>query len=358
MIDLRRFGALLALVAAAVLAVGLLALVGTKPAEAAFSGTNGKITFTSDRDLTFQSDIYVMDQNGFNQTRLTNNQTFDGNPVFSPSGTKIAFNSFRDLNDNIYVMDAKDEINNLTGDPGQDGNGDNLKRLTKKTASDTQPAFSPNGKIAFTTDRADPGGKLDIYVMKAKPEGKRNRPRNLTKNTPAFDDYDPSFCSNGDKIVFTTLRDEVNNDFNENIYVMKSDGTGVTQLTSNTAFDSDANFSPDCTKIVFRSGRVAGDNSEVYVMDAKDEEDNVTHDPVPDGEGDNMRNISNNSANDGPPAFSPDGNKIVFRSRRTTVDNPEGDDEVFVINVNGTGLTQLTVNDDADNFPDWGVAPT
>jgi len=353
-IDHRRFGALLALLLAAAVAVSLLALVGTKPAEAAFSGTNGKIVFTSDRDGVNQ-EIYMMDADPATNdaTRLTNNgQVFDGNPVFSPSGTKIAFDSVRDpnnvLNDDIYLMDASDT--------DLDGNGDNLKKLTKKTASDTQPAFSADGrKIAFVSDRADPGEKLDIYVMKAKPEGMKNRPRNLTK-TPAFDDYDPSFCSNGDKIVFTSLRDEVNDDGNENIYVMNSDGTGVTQLTSNPAFDADANFNPDCTKIVFRSGRVSGDPSEVFEMDAVDNNN--------DGEGDNMRNISNYpTANDAFPAYSPDGLKIVFRSHRTTgtgVNNTDGDAEVFVINddVNLTGLTQLTVNDDADNFPDWGVVPT
>jgi Tol biopolymer transport system component len=75
-----------------------------------------------------------------------------------------------------------------------------------------------------------------------------------------------------------------------------------------------------------------------------------------------MTNISNDStANDAFPAFSPDGNQIVFRSNRTTgtgVNNPEEDYEVFVTNVNGTGLSQFTVNDEADNRPDWGVAPT
>ncbi|MDQ4042207.1 MAG: hypothetical protein M3118_00075, partial [Actinomycetota bacterium] len=57
---LRRFGVLLTLIAAAALAAGLLALVGSKPAGAAFPGTNGKIAFTTLRDGVNQ-EIYVMD---------------------------------------------------------------------------------------------------------------------------------------------------------------------------------------------------------------------------------------------------------------------------------------------------------
>ena len=234
-------------------------------------------------------------------------------------------------------------------DTNGDGNGENLRRLTKKTATDVEPAFSPSGRnIAFTSDRNNPCGPSEIYVMNAKPEGKKNHPRNLTKNAAV--DEEPSFSPDGTKIVFTSDRDDSAGD----IYVMNSDGSNPTRLTNNSAFDADANFSPDGTKIVFRSGRVSGDNSEVFVMDAVDSNN--------DGEGDNMTNISNDStANDAFPAFSPDGNQIVFRSNRTTgtgVNNPEEDYEVFVTNVNGTGLSQLTVNDEADNRPDWGVAPT
>jgi Tol biopolymer transport system component len=72
-----------------------------------------------------------------------------------------------------------------------------------------------------------------------------------------------------------------------------------------------------------------------------------------DGEGDNLTNLSNDpEANDGSPAFSPDGNQSVFRSKRT-----DADYETFVIDVHGTDLTRLTTNSVADNRPDWGVTP-
>jgi hypothetical protein len=73
----------LALLAAAALAVGLLALVATvEPAEAAFPGQNGKIAFESTfRPGDSSTEIYVMNADGTAPTRLTNNQTADVAPA-------------------------------------------------------------------------------------------------------------------------------------------------------------------------------------------------------------------------------------------------------------------------------------
>ena len=78
------------------------AAVGT--AQAAFPGTNGKIAFESNRDGN--EEIYVMNADGTNQTNLTNNAARDYVPAWSPDGSKIAFGSTRDGNDEIYVMNA------------------------------------------------------------------------------------------------------------------------------------------------------------------------------------------------------------------------------------------------------------
>ena len=48
-----------------------------------------------------------MNSDGTNQTRLTTSAAIDDLPTFSPDGTKIAFRSFRSLNNaEIYVMNA------------------------------------------------------------------------------------------------------------------------------------------------------------------------------------------------------------------------------------------------------------
>ena len=91
-------------------------------------GGDGKIAFSSDRDGN--GEIYVMDADGSNLTRLTNNPANDGffGVAWSPDGTRIAFVSERDGNWEIYVMNA-------------DGSG--LSRVTDNLAVDQNPAWSP-----------------------------------------------------------------------------------------------------------------------------------------------------------------------------------------------------------------------
>ena len=86
-----------------------------------------KIAFESNRDGNYE--IYVMDADGSNQTRLTNTTADEvGGHSWSPDGTKIAFRSYRDDNSEIYVMNA---------------DGSNQVRITSNTAEDSQPDWGP-----------------------------------------------------------------------------------------------------------------------------------------------------------------------------------------------------------------------
>ena len=65
-----------------------------------------------------------------------------------------------------------------------------------------------------------------------------------------------------------------------------------------------------------------------------------------DADGNNLKRVTNNSANNGAPAWSPDGSKLVFNTDR------DGNFETYVMSVDGE-LAQLTADPADDLSPDW-----
>ena len=155
------------------------------------------IVFSSDRDNNrdHNIEIYVMDADGGNQQRLTNNLTEDQYPSWSPNGKRIAFSARREghfendfgITYEIYLMDT---------------DGGNEQRLTENRNNDWHPSWSPDGKrIAFQADRKGDVVNWDIYVMNA--DG--GNPQNLTENRVY--DSSPSWSPDGERIVFSSNRD-------------------------------------------------------------------------------------------------------------------------------------------------------
>ncbi len=106
------------------------------------SSLYAKIVFESNRDGNYE--IYTMNFDSSNQTRLTFNEANDSSPNWSPNGRQIVFHSKRDGNAEIYVMDA---------------DGSNQRNLTRHPALDTTPCWSPDGRqIAFQRFHIDGQG--------------------------------------------------------------------------------------------------------------------------------------------------------------------------------------------------------
>ncbi len=95
---------LVAKLALTVLAAAALLVAGASKGGARGTEADGRIAFQSDRDGGFE--IYVMNADGRDQTRLTNNSTEDRTPVWSPDGRRLAFISNRQGSFDIYVMNA------------------------------------------------------------------------------------------------------------------------------------------------------------------------------------------------------------------------------------------------------------
>ena len=158
-----------------------------------------RIVFTSrrkkDADGHFNLEIYVMDADGGNQQNLTNNLGENRFPSWSPDGKRIVFSSRRDghfrgnfgITHEIYVMDT---------------DGGNQQRLTENRQYDWHPSWSPDGKrIAFSSDRKGDFENFEIYVMDA--DG--GNQQKLTENRVY--DWRPSWSPDAKRITFASERD-------------------------------------------------------------------------------------------------------------------------------------------------------
>jgi len=268
--------------------------------EHSISADGQRVAFMSRRDGN-NFDIYVVDTDGSNLTRLTTYSGIDGEPSISADGQRIAFRSDQGFNDDIYVVDA---------------DGTNLKRLTTNSGSDLSAKISADGqRVAFISRRH---GDQEIYIVDA--DG--NNLTRLTNNTAT--DGQPSISADGQRVAFLSTRNG-----NVDIYVVDADGLNLTRLTDG-GFD---NFSPsisaDGQRVAFLSRRDG--NDDIYVVDA---------------DGSNLTRLTTNISQDVQPSISPDGQRIAFTSFRN------GSVDIYVVNTDGlTSPTRLTTNAEWDTQP-------
>jgi oligopeptide transport system substrate-binding protein len=176
----------------------------------------------------------------------------------------------------------------------------------------------PTNDIVFVSYR---DGNGELYSMRS--DGS-NEIR-LT-NTANLNETSPVWSPDGKKIAYVTA----DSSYNRKIYVMNSDGTGVTYLTD--GYDPD--WSPDGQKLVFATLRDG--NAEIYVMAAN---------------GSNLQRLTIEPQSDSMPSWSPDGSTIVFHSERFYVYDAIFPG-LFRMDPNGANVTSLIADLYAEN-PDW-----
>jgi Tol biopolymer transport system component len=221
----------------------------------------------------------------------------DYQPSWSPDGRRIAFTSTRDHRGDgneawdVYVMDA---------------DGGDVHRLSDDFTPDARPGWLPDGRVVFTTCRhgfthcrfvaVKPTGsdeetllELGTFVLDAtpSPDGKRiaftRRLRSgaaevcvraLAGRSQCFGEGGaPTWSPDGKRIVFVSTRARNGRcffhdcfGFAPELYVMNSDGSAVRRLTHTTAYETDPTFAPNAGQVIFARLTAETDDYELWTI--------------------------------------------------------------------------------------------
>lgn len=271
-----------------------------------FTGEAGiaqsKVAYIS--DLTGKKEVYVMDYDGENVTRMTGDESIVIAPRWSFDGSQISYTSYRTGNPDLYFLNV--------------GNGRRTK-MVSSVGLNFAAAWSPSGdRVAFTTTR---DGDAEIYMMRPNASDLKR----LTFNKA--DDLSPTWSPTGRQIAFTSDRGG-----GPQIYIMDADGGNVHRLT----FIGDYNTSPSWSP---KGDWIA------YVCRNADKRLKICADRA-DGQ-QTVRVTEDGAWDDESPSWAPNGRELMFTSNRT------GKSQIFAIRSDSAGLIRITSSGANNTSPAW-----
>lgn len=203
-------------------------------------------------------------------------------PAWAPSGGALVFVTERDGLTDIGFMQP-------------DGSG---RHVVEAAGRESGPVFSRDSSlVVFDSDR---NGNREIYVMNADGDGTDSR--RLTSH-PA-EDWGPAWWPDGSRLIFTSNRDAAGG---SDIYRMRADGTNVERLTRSGRARR-ARVSPDATMLALE---IDGDVHVLTLADGR------------------LRRLTWAPQDGLHPAWSPDGQRLAFVTRR------RGRPEIFTMDLAG-----------------------
>jgi len=248
----------------------------------------------------------------FSQTILTKNESDDRYPNWSPDGESIVFESNRNGNWEIYLMNK---------------NGSDIKQITFNEYDERRPSWHPDGEtILFESNR---DGPFELYTINVANSILHKITIQNHNHDIAFSKYSP----NGDKIAFSSV-DLEREIVNINIYIVDSSGQNLKQLT----FDSTRSVYPDWSS----------DGKQIYFFSRRDTNNKVDEIYSIDLTTNQTFRITNWPTSNFAPSVSSNDDYIVCS---TSFENSRP--ELFLIYLTSKELKRITFNDFGDNEPAW-----
>jgi len=321
-------------------------------------------------------DIYVRNCDGSGMYRLTDHPAMDASGAWSPDGTRIVFHSERDrqpvpegwVPNSLYIINA---------------DGSNLTRLTHTEDNDHGPSWSPDGsRIAF---------HRNCTLALVNSDG--SNLATLVESDEWCVDI-PTWSPDSRRIAFrSTTPVGGPGPYRYDYYVVNDDGSGFLKLATFTSEEWTQAYvvwSPDGSQVAFQIGtkhysvNSDGSGEAVEVESIPDSwfpwhwpqwggealmptptplGRIVYHDDwtgnneiyVANSDGSGERRLTDHPAEDFSPAWSPDGKRIVFGSRREGQPTPDGSNtsSIYIMDADGSNLTRLTDIESNDKLPTW-----
>ena len=234
-----------------------------------------------------QRDIWTVRPDGSDAVSITNDADVDWNPVWSPDGKYLYFSSDRSGSLNLWRIPIDEKTGRATGEMEPITMGGSAARQHLSISRDgsrmvyvEQLSASNIQKIGF-----DPKAEKIDGAMVA-----------ITTGTHSFGNFGgPMPSPDGQFVAFTGGVKR------EDIYVVRSDGTGLRQVTDDEARDRAPQWSPDSSQLAFYSNRSGA--YQIYTI-------------KPDGSG--LRAITDVQTASAYPVWSADGTRIIFESNGQT----------------------------------------
>jgi TolB protein len=241
--------------------------------------------------------------------RLTTDGHLKQRPVWSPDGKSLLFTRHQGATIFLFVLTPEDKTE---------------RRLTMGKDPEFDAVYSPDGKrIAFSYDKSSPNqGDIDVNTCLA--DGTDIKTVAGTEGKLSHEEW-PSWSPDGQWIAYSSTKDD-----NQEIYIVKSDGSEKKRLTTEVAIDAHPAWSTDGKKIAFSTSRWG--DLELAVMNA-------------DGSG--LTRLTKSAGMDDYPCWSPDGKRLAFTSNR------DGNLEIYTMDPDGQNPRNETQNQAIDNFASW-----
>ncbi len=308
-------------------AIALLTSCDSTPAEQGApaeqrSAENGPISYS--RFDIVASHIYLVAPTGGAATQLTRGPGVQAHSAWSPSGDQAVFSQVTATGSSITRINA-------------DGTG--TTSINRGTPWSIVPSWSPDGsRVAFTSDS---DGNFEIFAMNA--DG--SDVRQLTFSDADTTHVGPKYSPDGKRILYAVHQREAVAGNLQDLWLMNTDGSGQTRLTTGYNNAESRTWSPDGQRIAFNS--IVDGIGQIYVMNSDGTGiQQVTTNPgttpafLPGGIFPPLRG-------DITPAWSPDGGRIAFASDR------DGNFEIYTMTPAGTDLVRLTETPDQEVSVGW-----